>query len=174
MGSHAAKRVYRGWSMRKNFNDLCVNDILEHPIWRFTNNNPQDELEIEAIDGSNLTDLGGVTLSSKVTFADGSSQLALFQNVSLAGQKVNDHFLSLTIEKDGEWFPLARYHDVAFDRHGPLQLSSFVGKKVQDVFPIEYDLREILKSHASRLVGVVHAEPPVRLTDEQLISLALL
>ncbi len=159
--------------MKKTFTELSVNDISKYPIWRFTNSHPEDELEIESVTGRVFHNLKGLIISSKVTFSDGSTHLALFQNVSLAGQKVNDHFLSLSVERNGEWFPLAQYHNPAIEKYGPLHLAAFMGKTVDDVFPIKYDLREVLNSNSPRLVGIVCAEPPIRLTDEEIISLAL-
>ncbi|PQO26521.1 hypothetical protein [Blastopirellula marina] len=159
--------------MKKCFHDLTVSDVQADPIWRFTNENPDDDLEVESVKETHFSNLSGLIIASQVEFADSSKHLALLQNVSLAGQKVNDHFLSLTIEMNGDWFPLARYHDAAIENFGPEQLAAFVGKAVKDVFPIRYDLRETLHSDSMRLAGFVRDVPISPLTDDELISLAL-
>ena len=160
--------------MKKCFYDLTRSDVLDYPIWRFTNRNPNDELEIESVDRRSFADLSGLIIAAKVEFADSSQQLALHQGVSLAGPTVNDHFLSLTFERDGVWFPLARYHDVAIENFGPNQLAEFVGKPVKDVFPIKYDLRAVQYSDPQKLTRVVRDVPISRLSKEQIISLSLL
>ena len=160
--------------MKKCFHDLTALDVLAQPIWRFTNDNPNDDFEIEPVDKSSFAELSGLIVASQVEFADSTKHLALHQSVSLAGQKVNDHFLSLTIERGGYWFPLARYHDVSIENYGPTQLAEFIGKSVKEVFPIVYDLREVLGADSSLLVGIVREAPISPLTDAELISLSLL
>jgi hypothetical protein len=160
--------------MKKCFHDLTVADVTNYPIWRFTNANPDDDHEIETVNEHSFRNLSGLIIASEVEFGDSSKHLALHQNVSLGGQKVNDHFLSLTVNRDGDWFPLARYHDVSIEKYGPRHLADFMGKAVSDVFPIKYDLREVLNSDSARLVGFVRETPLSPLTDDELISLSLL
>lgn len=156
--------------MRMSFPELSASDISKHPIWRFTNNDLVDELEIESVDRRVFRNLDGLIISSNVTFSDGSIHLALFQNVSLTDPEMNDHFLSLTVERNGKWFPLACYHNPAIEKWGPLQLAAFMGKTVEEIFPIHYDLRDVLNSDSPTLVGIVRAEPLVRLTEDEIIS----
>ncbi|RCS44030.1 hypothetical protein DTL42_18030 [Bremerella cremea] len=160
--------------MKKCFHDLTVSDISDCPIWRFTNENSNDDLEIEPVIEQTFSNLSGLIIAAQVELADLTSHLALHQNVSRAGQKVNDHFLSLTLERAGNWFSLARYHDVSIESFGPIHLAKFMGKPVKDVFPIKYDLRETLRSDSARLVGFVRDVPVFPLTDDELISLSLL
>lgn len=159
---------------RKCFHDLTVSDVLDYPIWRFTDENPNDDLEIEPVNNQSFSNLSGLILAAEVQFSDTSRHLALHQNVSLAGQKVNDHFLSLTISRGARWFPLARYHDLSIESFGPKHLSQFMDKGIRDVFPIKYDLREVVHSNSERLIGFVHEIPLSPLTNDELISLALL
>lgn len=160
--------------MKKSIRELSVPDIVECPVWRFTNSFEND-LEVESLPNGPYPNLGGLVIGSNVIFSDGSTHWALLQNVSLAGQKVNDHFLTININRNGEWYTLARYHDFNVERCGPSALASFMGKDINDVFPIQYDMRDALCSDSLRLVGFVRDVPPKhRLTTKELISLALL
>ena len=160
--------------MKKSITEITVRDIKKCPVWRFTNDSATNDLEVESIANEAFSNLSGLVIGAKVTFSDGSQHWALLQNVSLAGQKVNDHFLMITIHHDGEWFSLARYHDVNVKKQGPEGLAAFIGMPIANIFPIEYDLRDALKSDSLSLVGVIREEPPSRFSQSELISLALL
>jgi hypothetical protein len=160
--------------MKKTFHDLSKSDVKKFPLWRFTNNDQVDELEIESIRANQVDDLSGVIVATQVVFHDESKHWALLQNVSLLGKQRNDHFLSVTIYADKRWFPLARYHDVAIDDWGPAKLAAFMNKDIAGIFPIKFDLREVLQSNSNALVGMVLAEPANPLTQDEIIELVLL
>src|SRR5436190_14597935 len=126
--------------MKKSFQDLSLSDVEKYPLWRFTNNDEVDELEIESIRANQVADLTGVIIATQVVFNDNTIHLALLQNVSLLGKQRNDHFLSLTIYANNKWFPLARYHDIALEDWGPAKLAAFLHKEIDDIFPIKFDL----------------------------------
>ncbi|MCV2366472.1 hypothetical protein LNV23_23865 [Paucibacter sp. DJ1R-11] len=87
---------------------------------------------------------------------------------------LNEHFLTLSIVKpSGERFHLARYHDIAYNSSGPDALATFVGLKVDDVFPIEYDIATIASGVPSCLRGSLHSQPNVRLSRAELIAMAI-
>ena len=158
--------------MRKSFPDLSVDDIREFSVWRFTNES-ESEYEIEVVFDRPCLDLEGVIVGTQLCLADGTRKWALVQNISRVGPKMNDHLLTLTIEQDSVWFPLARYHDILFDEYSPKELASFLDKSVESVFPIQFDLREVLADDAPELTGLIREVPSVRLSHEELISLAL-
>jgi hypothetical protein len=159
--------------MKKSLPSLTVADISKHPLWRFTNND-EDELEVESLTTPPVGDLSGVIAGIQVKLADGTQRWALLQGISRDGQPVNEHFLSITMERGGKWFPLARYHDVAIETYGPIALARFLEKPAECIFPIHYDLRHVLESISDQLVGTVHLEPKQRLTREEIIASALI
>jgi hypothetical protein len=158
--------------VRISFPELSAQHLSKHSVWRFTNDDA-DELELEPAVEVVFSDLSGLVIGTHVTFADGSSHWGLIQNISFAGPAVNDHFVTLSVHRNGEWFPLARYHDIQIEEYGPNRMAAFMGKPVEDVFPIVYDLREVLNSASTSLVGAIRSSPLLRLTEAELISLAL-
>lgn len=159
--------------MKKSLPTLTVEDIRVIPLWRFTNS-ANDDLEIEPVLEAKDVDLSGLIFGTQVRFSDGTVVWALLQNVRRAGKAFNDHFLTLTVNHAGEWFPLARYHDINQEKYGPLALARFVGKPLDHIFPISFDLRSLLGEDSKHLVGVVHEEPAEKLTRDKLIDLSLL
>ncbi|MEX2358995.1 MAG: hypothetical protein WEE51_11765, partial [Pirellulaceae bacterium] len=160
-----------GVVMKKELQSLSIADLKEHPVWRFTDN-PEVEQEIETVHAHSLRDLEGVLVGAKVKFADGSRKWALLENVNRAGKKVNDHFLTITVENQDKWFRLARYHDDEIDDQGPSALAKFLGKKVTEVFPIRYDLRIPLMSDSGRMIGKIEKSPEQPLDSDELKVLA--
>lgn len=75
--------------------------------------------------------------------------------------------------KDSRWFELARYHDADFERRSPAELAKFIGLPVSDIFPIKYDISDVAVGDPAVLKGTVRAEPEERLTQDQIIDLAL-
>jgi hypothetical protein len=87
--------------------------------------------------------------------------------------RATKHFLTVSLERDGAWFDLARYFDVDYDRRGPRQLAEFLGLAITDVFPITYDLSDIAVGSLDTLKGCISQEPDGRLSEDDLIELTL-
>jgi len=81
--------------------------------------------------------------------------------------------VTLSIERNGQWFDLARYHDIDYVDHGPDALARFLELPVDDVFPITYDVRKYVKGESSTLVGTVPKEPRVKLSRDEIIAMAV-
>src|SRR5687768_12561741 len=86
--------------------------------------------------------LTGKMVASRVTLANGHKPWALIGNVDLNNPELTKHFVSLSIENEGLWFHLARYHDHDYAARGPQQLAAFLGLPVGAVFPISYDVSD--------------------------------
>ena len=81
--------------------------------------------------------------------------------------------MTISIERGGRWFHLARYHDFDANERGPQQLAAFLDLTIEDVFPISYDLLPHVNGDAKALRGVIQAKPNEVLTREQVIALAV-
>ena len=66
------------------------------------------------------------------------------------------------LREDGAWFELAQYHDIGFDKHGPADLAAFLGLDVGKVFPIHYDISEVVVGIPEVVRGTIPAEPVER------------
>ena len=79
---------------------------------------------------------------------------------------------TLAVWTEQGWFRLARYHDPDRRSHGPRALARVLGLRLADVFPIAYDLREILGGRGAALQGLIPAVPERRLSRAALVRLA--
>jgi hypothetical protein len=120
-----------------------------------------------------VSTLMGKLAGTRISLANGERLWALVGNLDARDDESNEYFVTLSIERSGGWFQLARYHDAGYDENGPEALARFLGLTVDDVFPISYDVREYVKGNPPLPAGIVLKEPRVRLTSSQLIAMAL-
>src|SRR5687767_1136397 len=101
---------------------LKVGDLKKYPVWEFENND-EDEMQVRAILRLPAKSLSCRLIGSQVTLANGDKIFGLFGNVDNKNAKINQHFLTLSLDIRGKWFHLARYHDVYYKKHGPVALA---------------------------------------------------
>ena len=112
-------------------------------------------------------------VGAQVTLANRQLAWARVSNVSEHDARSTEHFITLSLEHAGEWFHLARYHDVDYAERGPEALAHFLGLRVDELFPISYDLRPYVVGNDAALVGRVLKEPRERLAKAELIAMAI-
>jgi hypothetical protein len=171
--SHNAQRPIPGRLVMatKTADALTVGDIVKHPVWRYRGS---DDTAIEPVLRLPCTNLSGKLVGTQVALADGTTVWALLGNIDTASPELSKHFLTISIESNGQWFYLARYFDIGYDdESGPAQLSGFLKKPIGDIFPITFDIRRIFKRESAALRGKIEKEPSDRLTREEIIRMAV-
>jgi hypothetical protein len=156
------------------FDTLSVEDFQAFPVWRFTNNDEVhgDETFVRPLKRLPVTNLGGKIVGVQVTLANGRSVWAVIGNVDPANPRLTSHMLSVSLERDGRWFHLARYFDFDFEQRSPHKAAEFLGLSVDEAFPITYDIQKLVKGDAAALAGQIPREPIERLPLEELMALS--
>jgi hypothetical protein len=158
----------------KNVGDLSIADFREHPVWEFTNEDLDGDFAVRPVRRVPVNSLEGRIVGTQVRLADGTRVWAMLSNVDVTNPEGTRHYLTIGLQRNGRWFPMARYHDPDWDTTGaPHAVASFLGKNIDDVFPISYDLRAIALGDTASLVGTVEANPKPRLTRRELIARAV-
>lgn len=152
----------------KKTDDISVDDFAISPIWEYLN---WEDNQVQPVHALPVESLLNRIVGVEVQLKNGERTWAALSRISLNNARRTQEFLVAWFEREGEWFELARYHDVDYDRRGPYQLASFLGLPIDDVFPIEYDITAVAIGDPSVLRGIIHATPEVHLTDEQRIAL---
>jgi len=142
---------------------LTVSDFEAHPVWQFVNNDVLGETMVKPVRKLPVVELTGKIVGTRVDLANGGKAWALIGNVNPWNPRKTEHLVTLSIERGGEWFHLARYHDFDYEERGAEALSLFLGLGVDEVFPISSDLRRYAEGDAAALVGSVLKEPRKRL-----------
>src|SRR5262249_22191245 len=113
-------------------------------------------------------------VGAKLTLANGQIVPGVLGNIDLGDPISTEHFLAVTVfDASGGRFRLARYHDIDYSRRGPIALASFLGLPVSSVFPIRYDVSDIAVGDAECLRRIILEVPASRLSDEELVELAV-
>jgi len=141
-------------------------------VWQFTTDD-EDETVVRAIKRLPISTTSGKIFATRISLGSGERLWALLGNLDARDAQMNEHFATLSIERGGHWFHLARYHDPEYLDHGPDALAKFLGLTVDDVFPISYDVRNYVRGNPRPLAGSILKEPLVRLTRSQIIAMAV-
>lgn len=157
----------------KTVDALAIEDLEEHPVWQYADNEASDETDLRPVRRLPVTNLTGKIVGVRVVLANGQQRWALFGNVDTTNARLTEHSLTLSVERDGRWFHAARYHDFDYEQRGPEQLASFLGLRVDDVYPISYDLRQHAEGDPLALCGTVRKEPTERLSRAEIIGMAV-
>jgi hypothetical protein len=152
---------------RKTIEQLRPADFEQWPVWTFEGSGNEDIL-LRPVTKTPVTDLGGSIVGVSVKLAKGSKAFATFGKVYPDDPRATRHLLTVSVAMpSGKWFNLARYFDPTVHLFGPKQLAEALGLSVDDVFPIEYDLRSYVVGKEEALKGSILAEPLERLAPEE-------
>ncbi len=148
-------------------------DLQKSPVWEFVNRDRLGETVVRPIKRIPVRGLTGRVAGTKVSLSNGQKVWALLGNIVADNPKLTEHFITLSVEYNGKWFTLARYHDIDYSEHGPVELAKFLGLAVGDVFPVSYDITAFCKGNAEALRGLIHKEPKKKLTWAEIIALSV-
>jgi hypothetical protein len=157
----------------KPVEDLQLSDIKEHPVWYFVNDDELGETVVSPERKLPVKDISGRLVFDQVLLANGKKIWAMLGNVIPTSPVETSHFLSFSTIRNRKWFHLARYFDAAYSIYGPNALAEFLGLDVDDVFPIQYDIRRYAKGDPLALAGNILKEPAERLTEDQILKMII-
>ena len=158
----------------KRAESLTVEDLIAHPVWMFTGSDRKGETVVRPVGRLPVTSLSGKILGTTVTLANGSDVWALLGNIDQNNARLSEHYLTISIERAGRWFHLARYFDVDYARRGPEALATFLSLPPEQLFPITYDVRNYVSGgDPAALCGAIPRLPRKRLSIEELAALAV-
>ena len=154
----------------KTVDTISVGDFKLHPVWKYRRGR---DMTIAPEKKLPCTSLDGRIVGTQVELADRTMVWAFLGNIDTANPAFSEHFLTLSIDVDGNWFHLARYHDIDYSRNGPSALSKRLGKSIDEVFPITYDIGRVFNGESDALKGKIEKEPRNRLTRDEIIAMAV-
>ena len=157
----------------KHIADLTVADREAHGVWSFARGQRGDETRLRPVARVPVSDLRGKLVATRVVLANGHRPWALVGNIDVTNVRLTKHFVTASVEHEGRWFHLARYHDIDYAERGPRALAAHLGLQVEEVFPIAYDVSGSLRGGVESTVGRILAEPDERLSRTEIIALAV-
>jgi hypothetical protein len=165
--------------IRKPVGLLTADDLVAFPVWEYINDDAggggdQDETWVRPVSRLPIDTAENRVIGTHVRLANGECPLALLGNVDLFSREKTTHFLTIGFfGVQGHRFDLARYYDIDASRRSPEGLAAFLNLRLEDVFPIEYDISELVLADAHPARGLIDVQPSAVLTRDQLIALAI-
>jgi hypothetical protein len=157
----------------KTLSQISIQDLHTYPVWEYVSETDTGEPLLEHVERVPVHELSNRVIATQVQLQNGERRWAILGNIQLRDKRSTDQFLTVSIEHGGRWFDLARYHDSDYSQRGPQQLADFLNLSINEVFPIKYDLAEIVIGLPTVVSGIISAEPPEKLTAGELLQLAL-
>jgi hypothetical protein len=160
--------------MRSNgrqLSDLTEADLRRTLVWV---GSPTDDDETTVVPAKKtaLKAVNGKLAACEFKLSGGTQLFGVMANLT-DNLPLNAHLASAAFLIHGSWFFLARYHDADVKRHGPKALAGLLGRPVDAVFPIKYNLMHRFRPPTLAQCGVILAAPPKKLTRAQIIALAV-
>ena len=157
----------------KPVDKLNEKEIKEFPVWQFTNSDVPDETYVFPLKKLPVKSLSNRIVFTEFTLANKHKLFGSIANVSLENQRLNQHFISISILKNEDWFHLARYFDFDYNERNPNALAKFLNIPIDDIFPLSIDISKYCVSDQVSLILSYPKEPIEKLTRSEVIALAV-
>jgi hypothetical protein len=166
-------------SKSKRLREIKPKDLEEYWLWRSVPAKSDGELRVRPVKVEKTTKgfSAGSLAATKVKCADGSQYWALIEGIHPDKPEFSKHNRELRLFVDGfGWFQLAQYFDSDEYRHkhGENVLCTLLGKTIEDVFPISFDLSDKSDSGSPCLVGTFEINPAWGLAREEIMNLLVM
>lgn len=149
--------------------DMRPEDFQAYPVWEFALD-MEDEYDSDTMMRPVLDlpveNLRNRVAGTEVRLANGQLVWAMLGSVDNYHALSTSQFIALSAYND-KWIHLERYFDGMYDTGGPASFAKSLGLKIEEVFPIAYDLRSLCSGDPECLAGTIDREPRQRLSDDE-------
>lgn len=159
--------------LQKLVEELTVSDLETFRVWQYVNNDSAGETKVRPIRKVPAKSLTGKIVGSKVMLNNREEIWAILGNIDANNPRLSEHFLTVSIERNGKWFTLSRYHDYDYAVNGPEGLATFLNLSVDQIFPINYDISKYAIGVPAALSGIILKEPREKLSRAEIVALAV-
>jgi hypothetical protein len=163
--------------MPKPVHQLTPQDFIAFPVWEYDVDaeaeDGRDETWVRPVQSYPVSDLANRVIGTLVTLNNGCRMAASLGNIDSSSEAATREFLTLSLWFREDWIDLARYFDVDYDTRGPQAFSKQLDLKIDEVFPILYDISQHAQGLQAVLRGSIDAQPKFRLSDDERMALIL-
>jgi hypothetical protein len=159
----------------KKVEAVTLDDFKKSRVWEFAPDAEHgDETYVRAVKRLPVTHLVSRLVSCELCLRNGTRLWGVLGDVDVADARLTEHYLSVSLFRpDGTQFYLARYFDISHKNAGPDDLAEFLGIPKADIFPIEWDVSDVVLGRPDLLRGSILSEPRVRLSRSERIAMSI-
>ena len=164
--------------MRKPIATVTEAEFRRFPLWRYTLDERANEDETWAspirllppLKLSAKSPAGLACIATDLRFADGSTHFGLLSPLSGVAE-LDEQATTVSVFFAGARLDLAGYYDVETDRLSPNDFAKQLDRRIEQVFPISYDVSKFFGGPPSKWRGMVFERPQRPLSREEYIDL---
>ena len=153
--------------------DIRGGDLIDHPVWTIKSRRTKTDFEVTPVKRLPCKSLDNKLVFVPVCLACGDTYWGMFSNVDISDEKLTRHFITFSLLKGEKWIHLARYFDADYRKRGPAALAKQLKMELNDVFPISYDLSDIVSNPPNWLSGNIPSSPSEKLSLDEIVALAV-
>jgi hypothetical protein len=146
-----------GKQAAKPIDDVTNGELISFPVWEFAIDQEQslDETAIQPVLKLPVSQGVGILFCTQVRLASGETQWAMLGNLDPQDADQTARCLTISFLKAEKRFHLAQPVDFHYETHGPRALCDFLGMKLDDVFPIRYDVHSVCQGDPAAVAGEI-------------------
>ena len=154
--------------MKKTVDEQTESDFRKWPIWEFCNDDSPDETAMSPVKKTPVDHLMGRVIACEMALANGQRVFGVLSNINVRNLRKTQQYRGLTVFRNQKKFSLRRYFDTDLRQlRGPEQLAQFLGLPISDVFPITYDISNLVNAPPEIVRAQIPLEPAERLSSEE-------
>jgi len=141
----------------KPIDDVTNAELISFPVWEFALDHEEalDETAIRPVLHLPVTHGMGMLFCTQVRLASGETRWAMLGNLDPQDADETTRYLTISFLKKEERFHLARPIDFHYETYGPKALCDFLEMKLEDVFPIRYDVHSVCHGDPAAVTGEI-------------------
>jgi hypothetical protein len=146
-----------GKQAAKPIDKITNGELISFPVWEFALDQEEtlDETAIRPVLELPVTQGGGILFCTQVRLASGKIAWAMIGNLDPQDADQTARHLTISFLKQEKRFHLARPIDFHYETHGPRVLCDFLEMKLEDVFPIRYDVHSVCQGVPAAVTGEI-------------------
>lgn len=146
-----------------------------HPVWEFDVNSEwlpwRDETWMRPVRRLPVRSLGGRIVGTTLTLANGRRMFGTLSGVSLNHPRATRCFIGASLYVGGRDVQFIGVPSPAYPYVNAAGLARALSLRVEDAFPLSYDLTGLAVGHPDVIRGTIPAERPEQLSDEDELAL---
>jgi len=161
----------------KDVGGLNQRDFNRYPVWEFQVGAEflpwRDETWLSPVKRLPVDSLDNRLVGTRLKLANGQTVRGILGNISLRNARATRQFIDVEISHNGKSYQLQRAASPMHPYLNAQGLADALGLRIEQVFPITYDLSDVAVGDPKVIKGSIEAELPENLSKDDQMKLIL-